>query len=245
MIFLPILVSFLLPRFSPPVLDVTQITVSDLTLKRSVCLCVFVSSCPPLPLSALSGVSGNWIEIAYGTSSGAVRVIVQHPETVGSGPQLFQTFTVHRSPVTKIMLSEKHLVSGEEGVTGRQTVSLLHCALCYSPGCRPGIVILRCLSLCVPVCADNNHVRTWTVTRFRGMISTQPGSTPLASFKILSLEETESHGSYGSGNDIGEREDQKKYEGRTDAFIRRKREIVSYWHWKRGAGLTLVIAGGY
>lgn len=58
-------------------------------------------------------MSGNWIEIAYGTSSGAVRVIVQHPETVGSGPQLFQTFTVHRSPVTKIMLSEKHLVSGK------------------------------------------------------------------------------------------------------------------------------------
>ncbi|TKS69919.1 BTB/POZ domain-containing protein KCTD3 [Collichthys lucidus] len=121
------------------------------------------------------GVSGNWIEIAYGTSSGAVRVIVQHPETVGSGPQLFQTFTVHRSPVTKIMLSEKHLVS---------------------------------------VCADNNHVRTWTVTRFRGMISTQPGSTPLASFKILSLEETESHGSYCSGNDIGpfgERDDQQVF----------------------------------
>lgn len=64
-------------------------------------------------LPSLSGVSGNWIEIAYGTSSGAVRVIVQHPETVGSGPQLFQTFTVHRSPVTKIMLSEKYLVSGK------------------------------------------------------------------------------------------------------------------------------------
>lgn len=63
------------------------------------------------------GVSGNWIEIAYGTSSGAVRVIVQHPETVGSGPQLFQTFTVHRSPVTKIMLSEKHLVSGNVALT--------------------------------------------------------------------------------------------------------------------------------
>lgn len=41
------------------------------------------------------------------------------------------------------------------------------------------------------------------MTRFRGMISTQPGSTPLASFKILSLEEAESHGSYCSGNDIG------------------------------------------
>ncbi|KAG8443756.1 hypothetical protein GDO86_009075 [Hymenochirus boettgeri] len=126
-------------------------------------------------LTPKTSVSGNWIEIAYGTSSGAVRVIVQHPETVGSGPQLFQTFTVHRSSVTKIMLSEKHLVS---------------------------------------VCADNNHVRTWTVTRFRGMISTQPGSTPLASFKILSIEETESHGSYSSGNDIGpfgERDDQQVF----------------------------------
>uniref|UniRef100_A0A8C0S9P1 SH3KBP1-binding protein 1 n=1 Tax=Canis lupus familiaris TaxID=9615 RepID=A0A8C0S9P1_CANLF len=118
--------------------------------------------------------SGNWIEIAYGTSSGGVRVIVQHPETVGSGPQLFQTFTVHRSPVTKIMLSEKHLIS---------------------------------------VCADNNHVRTWSVTRFRGMISTQPGST-LASFKILALESADGHGGCSTGNDIGpygERDDQQVF----------------------------------
>uniref|UniRef100_A0A4W5NRR3 SH3KBP1 binding protein 1 n=1 Tax=Hucho hucho TaxID=62062 RepID=A0A4W5NRR3_9TELE len=119
--------------------------------------------------------SGNWIEIAYGTSSGTVRVIVQHPETVGSGPQLFQTFSVHRSPVTKIMLSEKHLIS---------------------------------------VCADNNHVRTWTVTRFRGMISTQPGSTPLTSFKILSLEDIDGHGGCGAGTEIGpygERDDQQVF----------------------------------
>ncbi|MGH0155582.1 UNVERIFIED_CONTAM: hypothetical protein FKN15_073205 [Acipenser sinensis] len=66
--------------------------------------------------------SGNWIEIAYGTSSGMVRVIVQHPETVGSGPQLFQTFSVHRSPVTKIMLSEKHLISGPYGERDDQQV---------------------------------------------------------------------------------------------------------------------------
>uniref|UniRef100_A0A3P8WDH9 SH3KBP1 binding protein 1 n=1 Tax=Cynoglossus semilaevis TaxID=244447 RepID=A0A3P8WDH9_CYNSE len=119
--------------------------------------------------------SGNWIEIAYGTSSGTVRVIVQHPETVGSGPQLFQTFSVHRSPVTKIMLSEKHLIS---------------------------------------VCADNNHVRTWTVTRFRGMISTQPGSTPLTSFKILSLEDIDGHGGCSAGTEIGpygERDDQQVF----------------------------------
>ncbi|XP_010072451.1 PREDICTED: SH3KBP1-binding protein 1-like, partial [Pterocles gutturalis] len=119
--------------------------------------------------------SGNWIEIAYGTSSGVVRVIVQHPETVGSGPQLFQTFTVHRSPVTKIMLSEKHLIS---------------------------------------VCADNNHVRTWTVTRFRGMISTQPGSTPLASFKILSLDDLDGPTGSTAGTDIGpfgERDEQQVF----------------------------------
>uniref|UniRef100_A0A3Q3NBF3 BTB/POZ domain-containing protein KCTD3 n=1 Tax=Labrus bergylta TaxID=56723 RepID=A0A3Q3NBF3_9LABR len=119
--------------------------------------------------------SGNWIEIAYGTSSGSVRVIVQHPETVGSGPQLFQTFSVHRSPVTKIMLSEKHLIS---------------------------------------VCADNNHVRTWTVTRFRGMISTQPGSTPLTSFKILSLDDVDGHGGCSAGTEIGpygERDDQQVF----------------------------------
>ncbi|KAF3848200.1 hypothetical protein F7725_021228 [Dissostichus mawsoni] len=122
-----------------------------------------------------SGDSGNWIEIAYGTSSGSVRVIVQHPETVGSGPQLFQTFSVHRSPVTKIMLSEKHLIS---------------------------------------VCADNNHVRTWTVTRFRGMISTQPGSTPLTSFKILSLDDVDGHGGCSAGTEIGpygERDDQQVF----------------------------------
>jgi len=83
---------------------------------------------------------------------------------VGHGPQLFQTFTVHRSPVTKVMLSEKYLVS---------------------------------------VCSEYNHVRTWSVTRFRGMISTQPGSTPLASFKIVSLEDVEPNVSYSAGNDCG------------------------------------------
>ena len=96
-------------------------------------------------------------------SSGVVRVIVQHPETVGHGPQLFQTFSVHRSPITGVKLSEKFLVS---------------------------------------VCSEYNHVRTWGVTRFRGMISTQPGSTSVASFKIVSLEE-ESGGGGGGAEAIG------------------------------------------
>ena len=71
-------------------------------------------------VSLIVGISGgNWIEIAYGTESGVVRIIVQHPETVyaaGHGPQLFQTFTVHRSPIVKVMLSEKHLISGIAGI---------------------------------------------------------------------------------------------------------------------------------
>ncbi|KAG8230985.1 hypothetical protein J437_LFUL003943 [Ladona fulva] len=115
-------------------------------------------------LTPKTSLCGNWIEIAYGTSSGTVRVIVQHPETVGHAPQLFQTFTVHQSPVTKVTLSEKFLVS---------------------------------------VCSEYSHVRTWSVTRFRGMISTQPGSTPVASFKIVSLDEVEPNISYAAGNDCG------------------------------------------
>ena len=92
-------------------------------------------------------------------------MIVQHPETVGHGPQLFQTFMVHRNPVIKVMLSEKNLVS---------------------------------------ICSEYNHVRSWNVTRFRGMISTQPGSTPLASFNVVSLEAQDAHPSSLAGNGIGE-----------------------------------------
>lgn len=111
-----------------------------------------------------TSLQGNWIEIAYGTRNGFIRVIVQHPETVGHGPQLFQSFTVHTSPVIKVTLSEKYLIS---------------------------------------VCSEYNHVRTWKVIRFRGMISTQPGSTPEASFKVVSLEATENFNSYITGNDFG------------------------------------------
>lgn len=140
-------------------------------------------------LTPKTSLCGNWIEIAYGTSAGTVRVIVQHPETAGHGPQLFQTFTVHQSPVTKVMLSEKFLVS---------------------------------------VCSEYNHVRTWSVTRFRGMISTQPGSTPVASFKIVSLEEVEPYVSYAAGNDcgpFGEQDDvqvfiQKVVPDTPDLFVR-------------------------
>lgn len=127
-------------------------------------------------------ICGNWIEIAYGTRSGSVRVIVQHPETVGHGPQLFQTFTVHQSPVTKVI---HNLTS-------------------------PNLFKIFCIfkvtlseKYLVSVCCEYNHVRSWRVTRFRGMISTQPGSTPEASFKIVSLEAVESCLNYAAANDCG------------------------------------------
>ena len=64
-----------------------------------------------------SALSGKYIEIAYWTISGAVQVILQHPELVMQGPQLFQTFTVHTSCITKVMLSAKHLVGPKKYIS--------------------------------------------------------------------------------------------------------------------------------
>ncbi|KAF5400397.1 BTB/POZ domain-containing protein KCTD3 [Paragonimus heterotremus] len=112
------------------------------------------------PITALSvhlmrTASPGRMEIAYGTLSGRVCLIVQYPENVGYSPQLLQTFTVHRAMVTRVVLSERHLIS---------------------------------------VCSEFNHVRTWAVTRFRGIISTQPGSTPIASFYLTTLDTNNSNG---------------------------------------------------
>ena len=69
----------------------------------------------------------------------------------------------------------------------------------------------------VSVCSEYNHVRSWCVTRFRGMISTQPGSTPSASFKIVSLEDDTPTGASFHGNDIG------PYGDQDDEQVRQKR----------------------
>ena len=91
---------------------------------------------------------GRWLEVAYGTSSGKIRIVVQHPENFGHGLQIVQTLTVHTSQVSTVFLGEKHLIS---------------------------------------VCLDL-HVRTWRLTRFRSRLATQPGPTPLASYRLLSLD---------------------------------------------------------
>lgn len=54
---------------------------------------------------------GKSIEIAYGTRSGNVRYLVHRPETVGQGPQLFQTIKVHLCSISRIMLTEKYLIT--------------------------------------------------------------------------------------------------------------------------------------
>ena len=61
---------------------------------------------------SVSGSAQSWVEIAFGTKSGIVRVIVQHPENVGQGLQVFRTFMAHTCPVIKIVLGEKHLITG-------------------------------------------------------------------------------------------------------------------------------------
>lgn len=53
------------------------------------------------------------MEVAYGTKGGGVRVIVRHPENIGQAPQLFQSYNVHTCSVSKVVLGEKHLVSGK------------------------------------------------------------------------------------------------------------------------------------
>ena len=143
--------------------------------------------------------NGNSIEMAYGTRGGTVRVLIQHPETVGHGPQLFQTFKVHLGSISSVMLNEKYLIS-------------------------------TCSKM---------HVRSWTLTRFRGLISTQPGSTPHASFSIVRLTSEEDFISSCDhfvtpflrrvlqlrGNDAGPFGDQE--DGEKQVFIQRIRPLTS------------------
>lgn len=51
------------------------------------------------------------IEIAYGTRNGTVRILVHHPETVGQGPQLYQTIQVHLNSISRIMLNQCYLIT--------------------------------------------------------------------------------------------------------------------------------------
>ena len=73
------------------------------------------------------------MEVAYGTRGGGVRVIVRHPENIGHAPQLFQSYNVHANAVSKVVLGEKHLVSGKivSSVCLRVSVSLCLC-VCVS-----------------------------------------------------------------------------------------------------------------
>ena len=173
-------------------------------------------SSPNVAITALSvylptktkGNNGNSIEIAYGCSNGLVRLIVQYPETVGQGPQLYQTFTMHTSPIVDILLNDKSLVS---------TCAQQH-----------GMLISRNFWKFSQISSQTflfSLVRTWSVTRFRGMISTYPGSTVLASFTLVDLEHLHSHqGEDCSSNEMTFRPKQRTTAGGPDdesLFIQR------------------------
>ena len=61
---------------------------------------------------AVPGSMQNWMEVAYGTKEGSVRVVVRHPENIGQAPQIFQSYNVHTCPILRVVLGEKHLISG-------------------------------------------------------------------------------------------------------------------------------------
>ena len=69
---------------------------------------LFPPSFPPVP-----GSDQNWMEVAYGTQAGAVRVVVRHPENIGQAPQIFQSYSVHTCPIMRVVLGERHLISGQ------------------------------------------------------------------------------------------------------------------------------------
>ena len=67
-----------------------------------------------LSLLTVPGSGQNWMEVAYGTRAGKVRVVVRHPENIGQAPQIFQTYSVHTCPIMRVVLGEKHLISGKK-----------------------------------------------------------------------------------------------------------------------------------
>ncbi|XP_040566338.1 BTB/POZ domain-containing protein KCTD3 [Lepeophtheirus salmonis] len=55
--------------------------------------------------------NGNPCELAYGTSSGLIRIVVRYPHMNKYSSKLFLTLFAHRFPVTKVIITEKYLIS--------------------------------------------------------------------------------------------------------------------------------------
>ena len=67
--------------------------------------------------------------MAYGTQTGRVVVVVRHPENIGQAPQIFQCYHVHTCPILRVVLGEKHLISGEDTALQDEVV----CERCIKP----------------------------------------------------------------------------------------------------------------
>ncbi|CBY14972.1 unnamed protein product [Oikopleura dioica] len=77
----------------------------------------------------------------------------------------------------------------------------------YKVHCCPVTSVSLSGRFLISVCASN-HVRTWAMTRFRGTLSTQPGSAPFANFSLTtsqpSLPSTLKCGPYGDAGNSDE-----------------------------------------
>ncbi len=84
------------------------------------CMCIYITinykqqQCYTtiIIMVTVPGSGQNWMEVAYGTSAGTVRVVVRHPENIGQAPQIFQSYSVHTCPIMRVVLGERHLISG-------------------------------------------------------------------------------------------------------------------------------------
>ena len=67
--------------------------------------------------------------------------------------------------------------------------------------CSPITSVQLSTKFLISLCAKS-HVRTWAVTRFRGVLSTQPGSAPYANFNLTQMEKQNDQiepGPFGDG----------------------------------------------
>lgn len=89
--------------------------------------------------------------------------------------------------------------SPEHNTYGLRSLQLLQT---YKVHCSPIISVELSEKFLISLCR-NYHVRTWAVTRFRGVLSTQPGSAPYANFNLTTQSngnENNERGPFGDGS---------------------------------------------
>lgn len=142
---------------------------------------------------------GSCVEIAYGTQDGRIVVMIAQPER----PQTGQNPLGENSTSTA---NNSHSNQVNYGLN-----------IAYSSHCheKPVIKIMLTANFIISVCSDN-HVRTFTLTRFRGRLSNQ--AKPLASFNVGPILSVDSYS--GSSEQQRLDSDQSKISGQSGSRTR-------------------------